>query len=243
MLTVNGTNFVAGAVVNFNGKAEPTTFLSASQLTAAVPAADNATGGSMPVTVTNPAPGGGTSAGVNFTADSFTESVPSKTATVSAGQPAQFTIMIASSTNGFSNTVMLSATGLPQGSTATFNPNPAASGAIVTMTVATTAHNSLVLNRRGPGGLLRIQPEITAAIALALVMGILLLLQRDRRGSAMAGAVLLLCLFISSCSSSGSVGTPPSGISGGTPAGTYNITVTATSGTLVQTTQLTLTVN
>lgn len=60
-LTVNGTGFVSGATINWNGTALTTTFVSGSQLTAAVPAGDIATAGTAWVTVTNPAPGGGTS--------------------------------------------------------------------------------------------------------------------------------------------------------------------------------------
>jgi len=66
-LTVNGTNFVAGAVVHFAGVARTTTFVSAAQLTAAIPAAAITTAGIAAVTVTNPAPGGGTSNTANFT--------------------------------------------------------------------------------------------------------------------------------------------------------------------------------
>jgi hypothetical protein len=44
-LTVNGTGFVSSSVVNFNGTALTTTFVSATQLTAAVPAAAVATAG------------------------------------------------------------------------------------------------------------------------------------------------------------------------------------------------------
>jgi FG-GAP-like repeat/IPT/TIG domain len=60
-LTVNGTGFVADSVVNWNGTPRPTTFISGSQLTAAVPAAGIATAGTASVTVVNPAPGGGRS--------------------------------------------------------------------------------------------------------------------------------------------------------------------------------------
>ena len=60
-LTVNGTGFVSTSVVKFNGAAKTTTFVSATQLTAAITAADIATAGTATVTVTNPAPGGGTS--------------------------------------------------------------------------------------------------------------------------------------------------------------------------------------
>ncbi|MFZ2001992.1 MAG: IPT/TIG domain-containing protein, partial [Candidatus Sulfotelmatobacter sp.] len=38
-LTINGTNFVAGSTVNFGGSAPATTFVSSTQLTAAIPAA------------------------------------------------------------------------------------------------------------------------------------------------------------------------------------------------------------
>ena len=38
-LTINGTNFVAASMVNFGGTARTTTYVSATQLTAAIPAA------------------------------------------------------------------------------------------------------------------------------------------------------------------------------------------------------------
>ncbi len=60
-LTVNGTGFVSGSVVNWNGTALATTFVNASQLTAAVPASDIATASTASVTVSSPSPGGGTS--------------------------------------------------------------------------------------------------------------------------------------------------------------------------------------
>ncbi len=60
-LTVNGTGFVSGATIKWNGTALTTSFVSASQLTAGVPASDIASAGSAWVTVTNPAPGGGAS--------------------------------------------------------------------------------------------------------------------------------------------------------------------------------------
>lgn len=66
-LTVNGTNFTHQSVVNWNGAALTTTWMSATQLTATVPASDLATTGGIPITVTNPAPGGGTSNSQTFT--------------------------------------------------------------------------------------------------------------------------------------------------------------------------------
>ncbi len=75
-LTVNGTNFVAASVVNFGGSAPATTFVNSTQLTANIPAASVASNGVVAVTVTNPAPGGGTSSATNFTITSGVASLP-----------------------------------------------------------------------------------------------------------------------------------------------------------------------
>ncbi|HKV06048.1 MAG TPA: IPT/TIG domain-containing protein [Candidatus Acidoferrales bacterium] len=66
-LTVVGTDFVQTSVVQWNGTALATTFLSGTELEAQVPASDIASAGSATVTVMNPMPGGGTSAGSMFT--------------------------------------------------------------------------------------------------------------------------------------------------------------------------------
>jgi len=60
-LTVNGTGFVSGSVVNWNGASLATTFVSSVKVTASVPAADLVSAGTASVTVANPTPGGGTS--------------------------------------------------------------------------------------------------------------------------------------------------------------------------------------
>src|SRR5579863_6848784 len=79
-LTVNGTNFVAASVVSFGGTVAVTTFINSIQLTAAIPAGAIASAGTAMVTVTNPAPGGGTSNGLNFTIAPVTNN-PSPTVT------------------------------------------------------------------------------------------------------------------------------------------------------------------
>ncbi|MGD0630050.1 MAG: pre-peptidase C-terminal domain-containing protein [Terracidiphilus sp.] len=61
-LTVNGNNFVQTSTINWNGSGLPTNYVSSTQLTAAVPGSDCTAVGMDQVTVTNPAPGGGTSA-------------------------------------------------------------------------------------------------------------------------------------------------------------------------------------
>jgi hypothetical protein len=57
-LTVNGTDFSAKSVVNWNGVAQATTWVSANQVTAAIAATDLATPATVPITVTNPAVAG-----------------------------------------------------------------------------------------------------------------------------------------------------------------------------------------
>src|SRR6266700_5734497 len=65
-LTVNGTNFLSTSIVQWNGAAQPTTFVNATRITAQIPAANIASAGTVSVTVTNPAPGGGTSNAATF---------------------------------------------------------------------------------------------------------------------------------------------------------------------------------
>jgi len=67
ILTVNGSNFVAGSVVQWNGVDRTTTFVSSTQLTASIPMTDIAAPGAAAVTVFNPALGGGTSGALTFT--------------------------------------------------------------------------------------------------------------------------------------------------------------------------------
>jgi YVTN family beta-propeller protein len=104
-LTVTGTNFVSNSVVQWNGVGLVTTFVSATQLTAAVPASDLATAGTVPVTVFTPTPGGGTSGVQTFTINAAAPSKPTL-ATISpssatAGGPG-FTLMV-TGTNFVSN--------------------------------------------------------------------------------------------------------------------------------------------
>lgn len=66
-LTVNGAGFNAGSTVNLANAALVTTYVSSTQLTAAVPAAAIASYGWAPVIVSNPTPGGGVSSVVPLT--------------------------------------------------------------------------------------------------------------------------------------------------------------------------------
>jgi subtilisin len=90
-LTVSGSSFTSASVVRWNGSNRATTFTSATQLQAAITAADVATIGTIPVTVFTPAPGGGTSGALNFTVSAAPVLTVSSTS-VPAGSPVSVTV-------------------------------------------------------------------------------------------------------------------------------------------------------
>jgi hypothetical protein len=65
-LTINGTDFVSGAVVNWNGVPHTTEVFSNSKVQATINASDVKNATTASVTVLNPPPGGGTSNVVYF---------------------------------------------------------------------------------------------------------------------------------------------------------------------------------
>jgi hypothetical protein len=222
-------------VINFNGKAESTTFVSATQLTATIPAGDVATAGNVNVTVTNPTPGGGTSAASSFTVDGFTVSGPANT-TVKAGQQAMITITVTPTTNGFTNPVTFTVAGLPAHTTATFNPTsvtPSGTAQTTTLTIMTTARGAAPPSAPWniPGSpLLRLLPLVWLASLLAILFSMRMIHRAPqlRRYAAIVPLALLLV--------TGAVLAGCSGGRMGTPAGPAQLTITATSGTMVQTT-------
>jgi hypothetical protein len=116
-LTVNGSGFTAASVVNWSGSPRTTTFVSGSQLQAAIPAADIAAVGTAQVTVFTPAPGGGTSAPLTFSI------VPAPTLTVSsttAAPGASVTVTLTGGLGGPNDWIALAATSSPNTSYITY---------------------------------------------------------------------------------------------------------------------------
>ena len=96
-LTVNGGSYINGSVVRFNGNDRTTTFVNSGQLTAQITAADVQTAGSFPITVFNPAPGGGLSSLVNLTVNPGGNPIPVLTSlnpTSSIAGGAAFTLTV-----------------------------------------------------------------------------------------------------------------------------------------------------
>jgi hypothetical protein len=84
-LTVNGTGFVPGAVVTWNGSARATTFVSQSQVKATILSSDIIKPSTASVTVVSPGSGGGTSNVVSFPITAPSSSFSFRTSAYSAG--------------------------------------------------------------------------------------------------------------------------------------------------------------
>jgi trimeric autotransporter adhesin len=65
-VTITGSQFVPGSIVQWNGLSRTTVFVNSAQLRVAIPATDLATPQTANLQVVNPAPGGGTSAQISF---------------------------------------------------------------------------------------------------------------------------------------------------------------------------------
>jgi hypothetical protein len=148
-LTVNGTNFVSGSVVRWNGSDRTTTFLSSTQLTAAISATDMTTAGSKTITVFNPAPGGGTSSSQTFTVNAnpvpTTTSIAPSTVFVGNGGFA----LTVNGTNFVANSVVR-----VNGSdrTTTFISSTQLSATIPASDVASTGTRTITVFNPTPGG-------------------------------------------------------------------------------------------
>jgi hypothetical protein len=124
-LTVNGANFVPSSVVQWNGVARSTTFVSGTQLTASITYVDTQSVGTADVSVFTPAPGGG-SASMKFAIDTATNTVgavtvtsPNPSLTIARGQSASLQLATSQqvATSGTATNQTLSATcvNLPAG--------------------------------------------------------------------------------------------------------------------------------
>lgn len=104
-LTVTGSSFVSSSVVRWKRSDRPTTFVSSTQLQAAIPASDIATAGTADITVSNPSPGGGESSAVTFTINNPLPTLTSLSPSTAIAGGSSFTLTVGGS--GFvSNSVV-----------------------------------------------------------------------------------------------------------------------------------------
>ncbi len=177
-----------------------------------------------------------TGTGTTTTPD-FSVAASPASVSVAAGGTASTTVTV-TGLNGFTSAVALSCSGAPAGSSCSLNPSsvtPTATGVTSSAAIVTTA-------RTAPAMAYRIDSRPTtgiwnAALAIAALSLILFVWIVRQVGTARKLAWtfgVLLTLSLTSCS-----GLPATG----TPAGTYTITITGTSGTLTHSTTVSLTVS
>ncbi len=147
-LTVNGTNFVSGATINWNGTPLTTTFKTSSKLTATIPSTDIAAAGTFPVTVTNPMPGGGTSSSLTFTVNNPKPTITSLVPSSATAGAAAFTLTV-TGTNYVSTSVVNWA-GSPR--TTTFISKTRITATINAADVATAGTFKITVTNPAPGG-------------------------------------------------------------------------------------------
>ncbi len=236
-LTVTGSGFENGAVVQMSGTAVDTVFKSDTELEAVVPGGYLAQSWEIPVTAANPAPNMGSSNVINFPVKGFAVASEQASATVNAGQAATYDIHINPQLGSFESPVTLSCMWLPSSCTAKFSPATVTPGASEATTI-------LTLTTKGPSGLAAghsgaVFPP-ARGLALVIMIGSLwLFLQKSslrylRRRWVVAAALVCLAALAVSCS----IGIRDTG----TPAGTYSISVKGTSGSLMVTTDVQLVV-
>ncbi|MBZ5718795.1 MAG: SBBP repeat-containing protein [Acidobacteriia bacterium] len=156
--------------------------------------------------------------------------------TVDAGKPATYQVMITPTATPFPNSVGLSCTGAPTGATCNFTTRTFTNldnGAVsTTLNINTTVRPTPVASlfqHGGPLGPLSAAWLPVSGLAL-LGVGIGRKMSRKRRllGGLVLGGFLALLMLQAGCGTSSTAAVPISG----TPAGTYPITITATSGTV-----------
>lgn len=167
-LTITGTNFVNDATVHWGEMDLVTTFVSATSLTATVPAANIASATTASVTVTNPAPGGGPSNALTFTVSAAPNPVPTVSSlspnTIGAGA-AQFTLTVTGM--NFVNGALVRWNGTDDLAT-TFVSATSLTATVPAAKVASAGAANVTVVNPGPGGGTSVTPAtftITASAA------------------------------------------------------------------------------
>jgi len=168
----------------------------------------------------------------------YTVSIPSGSATVTAGQSANFTVTITPQ-GGFSSAVNFNCTGLPSGSTCVFTPPSLTPGGVAVnsaLSITTTAHTL--------ASAFRVRSVLASALTGFGFLGLVIVGSVTGRKRVWQSAAMLLVVMaiVAGLAGCGGGHTAVPNPTTGTPAGTYTVTVTAASGTTSHTGTITLTV-
>src|SRR5438552_7448193 len=230
-LTLTGTNFVSGSVVNFGGTSLTPTSSSSTQLTVTVPASLVATAGTVSVTVVNPTPGGGTSNAQTFTIANTPVITSPLTATGTVGVAFSYTITATNNPTTYTVTGTLPP-GVTQGNGSNRNVisgTPTAAGTYsVTITVSNgggackSASATLVIT------ICPDAPSITSSLTASAILGTPFSYQITADNSPISYNATDLPGGLTVCHNSSEGCTP--GLISGTPTalGVFPITIRAT---------------
>ncbi len=241
-LVVQGSGFVPGLVVRWNGNARSTTFISGTQLSAAITAADLSTPGLATITVANMVTGKVSNA-LTLPVTDFKASVSPATLSVARGSSGTMTVSLAPVGGAFAGNVTLTCAGLPAGVTCSFSPatvNPGSTGATSTLTISVSSTAVLRAPLQRPA-----LPLFALWIGGLPLFGVVLIGATPRRKRStwlLLGLLLLVVLAQLGCGGGGggvasSAAPPP-----GSASQTVSFTIQAVSGTLQHTTTATLTI-
>ena len=178
----------------------------------------------------------------------FSISASSSLITTASGQSTTFTLS-AMPTGGFNKAVSLTCLGAPQSATCMIAPNlvtpNGTSPSTATVTVTTMAHSSVgpIVGPQAIRPWTRLEIQVIQSVILMAFMALATLLTKKGRQMSLAmGLALLAVILVAGCAGI-TAGTSPNG----TPAGTYTLTLTGSSGTganaLTHSTTVTLNVN
>jgi hypothetical protein len=207
-LTVNGSGFTPSSSLYWAGTAIPTTYISPSRLSAAIPASGFASPGVVAITINNPASGGGVSSTFQFEVDSpstaggATPGFSPSAATAAAGSATNFTVTLAAQATS------VTCLNLPAGASCAWS--------------ATTGVLTIATAQATPAGVYPITVVVTESVpassAIRLVIPLVLLpwilfrrklRRRLMRVADYASLLLVAAALVSACASIGGSSTSP----------------------------------
>ena len=256
-LALQGSDFTPGMVALWNGQPRVTTFVSSTELSAAIPASDLANPGIALVSLTDPG-SGLTSKALPFAVTDFTLSANPGDMSVPSGAAATEKLSLSPQFGNFNRAVALTCSGLPQFASCAFSPDtltPGAAGASAILTLSTTAP-TIGMNV-APGSLDAARSRLPGSMAVFALMLPGLAWMGAACGSRRSGKkqrrratlkvllgllVLGLSLIQAGCGGGGGFMPPAKTVTSNTPPGAYEITISGASGSVVHAMKVRLTV-
>jgi YVTN family beta-propeller protein len=235
-LTLTGSNFVSGAIVNFGSNADAGGLESdGTSITITIPASQLTAPGPVNITVSNPAPSAGPSAAQIFTVNGaglvigVNGSITVPTSTDSFSFPVQSVGGLAGVLNSYCASPTISCLISPCPTNLKAN-----SSVMMTVTLYSTPQATAILDPRLP----MLPGSRGWRIALACLIGLLLVGLLSARKPKVRWAFATAALAFALVGGCGNSGLPH----GSAPAGQYTMTITESLGSTTQTSQITLNV-